>query len=143
MEAQPQQVTYSSSAAERKPLTAEAASSYAIQSESNTTTDFPPSILIHGYHHGLLDLQQLVDAKTCHPLTNLETVRKIKRKVAKAHHPDKVGADAKDMYQTFNARVDELLKPGVDETAWLNFNKVLELEVVEAVDYLSCQVLHK
>lgn len=96
--------------------------------------NLPPSILVLGYHVGVLSLQS---AKTSAPLCSQPTVSKIKKAVAAHFHPDKGRPSNPTMYQIFNAKCDDLLKPSYDTESWKMFNQVIDSEVKEAQSFLS------
>ena len=142
VEATPQQVQAPSGTrrSENKMCTEQTSSGCRDQPNKHTIANLPASLLILGHHLGLLDVEQLMSARMQHPLTDLDTVAKIKRAVAVALHPDKVGADAQNKYSAFNARVDELLKPSTGEEGWQRFQQILNTEADEAEEYLRHQM---
>ena len=138
-----QQVASSSGTTPEIKTMAEESGACLKQPDQHSIASLPSSILILGYHVGLLDIQQLESARTRHPLTNINTVGKIKRAVAVALHPDKVGVDAQNKYSDFNARVDELLKPSDGEEGWQKFQQILNTEADEAEEYLRHQMQNR
>ena len=98
---------------------------------------YQPSVLVQAYKYRLVSWQDLQQASTGifppqillgEEGTNL--VKHIKRKVAMRNHTDKVAnfAESCDIYQRFNGRVDDILKPIRSSEGFWKYQTALYLE---------------
>ena len=83
----------------------------------------------------LQDLEQASCGES-HPLFDLKLVQQIKRKVAMKHHSDKNGDMCSELYQSFNSKVDELLKPTKSPEGWSRWQEALNAERNAAYKFL-------